>query len=625
MAGLPELREIYKKKGQSFIDDLLNSYVVISEKLAGTRFYFQKSTNSQFEYYSRDERRPINLIDRTLVKYYENPISRVENLSEVVKDEIPDNWRFGFEYFYNNSPGIIEYDNTPKSGLILTHIVIKNPAGKTLKVIGDARVLSDWANVLGVDKPPIIFKGNLSENQKNEIGKFISTPSSDLRGIYGTDSFMKYFLKTIDENIEKTTLNNNLQKPIDSIIFKFDRGGKSKTVSAKFVDPWTKELKTKEDVKVPSDSYSLVIVDLMEFVESRGLKDAIISKKSDERYLELMSNIFNDYVYSRGDRISEVDFDTPSFAKCEQFQLNQESIVNGKTREYLKRNPKLVELFKVILSSFRKVRKNTNYILTERIIKDFNKIVTKIKEMTAPVGTDAFMTFSDYIKQKDLNESMYSSEKLIKVKPIEIIKEEVEEVKEIEPISTPKIEVVNLNSEEVLNNDQPGKTKVMVHSDSFQPFTIDDEKRLHDAYMSNSLPIYILVVNEDSDTIDSDLQLEMIESFVEANHWVTGFRKIEEHSLVEVYNACRPKYEPMIWAADESKANVVSEQIEKYSNLGKIYKVDSIVLPPKRDLESKIISAIEIDDKNTFEELVPECMYKYYETLLDQFGASAND
>ena len=40
--------------------------------------------------------------------------------------EIPDNWRFSFQYFVNKSPVNIVYDNLPTNNLVLTHILVKN-------------------------------------------------------------------------------------------------------------------------------------------------------------------------------------------------------------------------------------------------------------------------------------------------------------------------------------------------------------------------------------------------------------------------------------------------------------------------------------------------------------------
>jgi hypothetical protein len=297
----------------------------------------------------------------------------------------------------------------------------------------------------------------------------------------------------IDDSIEKTTLNNSLDKPIDSIIFKFDRGGKEKVVCAKYVDPWAKEINaSNESNKTTNDSYSLVLVDLMEFIEDRGLNDLLVSKKSDERYLELVSNIFNDYVKKKGNDIKNIDFETSEFAKSPEFNINTETITNSKTKEILENNPELSDLFKIMLGSFRKIRKNTNYILTERIIRDFNKIVEKIKTMTSPVGSESFMTFSDYLKQKELNENIYHTEKYIKI--VEEKKEEIEEPKEDgeeieeepndseenpeeEPEKDPStgVKIANKKNPYHLNFDSPGKKKVLVYGNSFEPFSYSDE------------------------------------------------------------------------------------------------------------------------------------------------------
>ena len=103
MAGISHLQEIFKKKGKDFINRLFDSYVTVNEKLDASAFGIEKDpVSGAVLYYKRNTDAPISKIDRTLMRYYETPISHFDGLSEEVKTKIPPGWRFGFEYFVNH-------------------------------------------------------------------------------------------------------------------------------------------------------------------------------------------------------------------------------------------------------------------------------------------------------------------------------------------------------------------------------------------------------------------------------------------------------------------------------------------------------------------------------------------
>jgi hypothetical protein len=111
MSGITHLYELYNKKGKDFVDNLLNSYVTINEKIDGSAFIFERDEESgKFKFYKRDQRNPITLVDRTLMKYYEKPIQYIESLPPHIIQRIPRGWRFGLEYLSTVNPVEIVYD-----------------------------------------------------------------------------------------------------------------------------------------------------------------------------------------------------------------------------------------------------------------------------------------------------------------------------------------------------------------------------------------------------------------------------------------------------------------------------------------------------------------------------------
>ena len=409
---MKELTQIYKNAGKQFIDDLFKDYLIVSEKLSGSSFSFEK-VGDGITFYKGGNQRPINLIDRTIMVYYEKPIHYIRSVVSKNLSSVPENWKFCFQYFVNSQPGVITYDKLPKNNLVLTHIQVMTPAGKIIKVIEDPRVIQDWSSALGVTPLIPIFKGYLTDDQKKKIKEFISTPKEDQLEIFKTNSFAQHLLKILNPSIQSTTLQDSLEKPIESIVFKFYKSGTKQVVAAKLIDPYTVNLmKEKEPIdlrKAPADINEIILLDLLAFIEERGIKKhEILSSTEDTRYIELVSNIFNDYVTKRGKDITKVDIEKADFAKGEEFDLNLELIPSQRTKDILTNNPKLKDLFKIILGSLRKKRNadRAGNIMTPSVIDDFNKMISNVLDVIQIEDDGKFKTFDDYLKIKSTNESL---------------------------------------------------------------------------------------------------------------------------------------------------------------------------------------------------------------------------
>ena len=412
---MKELSDIYKERGKQFIEDLFKDFLVVSEKLAGSSFAFEKKGNS-IEFYKGSGDRPINMIDRTLMMYYEKPIQYIKNVSSTMMASIPENWRFCFQYFVHNQPNVITYDKIPSNHLVLTHIKVMSPNGKLIKIIEDPRVIKDWSSAIGVTPLLPIFKGYLTTEQKEKLKTFIETPKEDQREIFQTSSFAEYLIRTLNPNIDSTILHDDLKKPIDSIIFRFYKPGTSQSFSAKMIDPYTINLmKDKEPIdlkKQPADINEILLLDLLAFIEERGLKKhEVLNSTPDERYIELVSNIFNDYIIRKGSDIKNIDIEKADFAKGDEFNLNIDLIPGQMTRNYLQGNETLQNLFKIMLGSLRKKRNpdKAGNIMTPSVINDFNQMVDKINDVVEVQDDGKFKTFDDYLKIKSTNESLLAT------------------------------------------------------------------------------------------------------------------------------------------------------------------------------------------------------------------------
>ena len=459
---MKELTNIYKEAGQQFVDDLFKDYLLVTEKLSGSTVSFERH-GDELKFFKGSNKQPINLVDRTLMMYYEPAIQYILSQTEKRLEDLPEYWRFCFQYFIHNQPGAIKYDNLPKNGLILTHIQIRNAKGKIAKVIEDPRVLRDWASAFDVTPLIPIFSGYLKEEQKRKIRGFLSTPKEDQLEVFGTGSFAKYLITCLNPTITQTTLQNNLDKPIDSIIFKFFKQGTNQIFTAKMIDPYTEALmKDKEPVdlrRAPADINEILLLDILAFIEERGLRGGeLLTATSQERYLELMSNLFNDYITKRGVDLQKLDIERADFAKGPEFNLNLDLIKNSRTREILQKSPKLQNLYKIMVGSLRKKR-NPNRIgavMTASVIEDFNKLVNKISDTINKETDGKFKTFGDYlnnkvteeIDHKDLEELVVEEKvlninKFIHLGKVNINENKNNEVKHLKNYNNFKKEIIN--------------------------------------------------------------------------------------------------------------------------------------------------------------------------------------
>jgi len=147
--ALQNLRTYYQSSNINDFVSLLDIPCVVSEKIQASSFHV-KRTKTGFEYFKSGSKNSMDRVDRTMVKYYESGIKYFSTILKELTEDMPLDWKFGFDYMLDNKTVDIEYDALPKNHLILTHIQILKPNDLTQvkKVIRD----------LGKDKAAAIKK-----------------------------------------------------------------------------------------------------------------------------------------------------------------------------------------------------------------------------------------------------------------------------------------------------------------------------------------------------------------------------------------------------------------------------------------------------------------------------------
>jgi len=285
---------------------------------------------------------------------------------------MPKKWYFVFEYFPDDQPANIKYDRIPKNNLILTGIC------KNKKFDYKIEELIEFSNLFGTDYLPVIFKGKLSEKQKEAIKYFLNTSQEDLEYVFGERNFAFFFYKLLNPlNDNSFLMNSEFQDNMEKIIIMVD----GITQGFEILNPLYNRMSINNTTEF-AEVYSLILLNFMDFCQLIELKDIPLKGvKRDLVYINLISSLFNMYMKDTIDDIKEFEISVPKFFNKDKFKINKELISNKLTKEYIEESDKIEYVFKVILGSFKSRRKKTIGILNDNSLNLLNKLVDDISEI----------------------------------------------------------------------------------------------------------------------------------------------------------------------------------------------------------------------------------------------------
>ena len=612
MAGLTHLSEILIKRGKDFVKNLLTKNTTVSEKLDGSNFNVKKIRNG-FEYYKRDGRTPINVIDRTLSIYNEKPIQHFENLPRSVISEIPDGMYFSLEYFPRKKTVEIEYDSIPKSGLVLESVMDKNQ-----NFVYEKDELDKWADLLKVERVPIIFQGFLTENQRKEILSFISTPFDDLIRNFETQSFSRFIIQLLNPEMKSSFFKSSIDDLIEGVVFNFK--GDEDTILAKLVDPsftlMAKE-KAKSRVKTPNDIYGMIVSDISDFINTVDLSIYKLSGTDfSVRYIDLMSQLFLDYFNEKGEDFKDIDMKLPEFLNRPEHSVNIKAIPYKNISEIVKMNKNYAELYKIFIATFRKKKKRAVGYFTREFIGIFNNIVDKLHDYIN-VGINE-------ISMEDINTFILYNEDEEVLQEYNVI-EENQEYTIIEIPTELHEDIKNENKNELITT--PAGTPINVIVGRFQPIHkghISISKFLKEANGYDS--IYVTIRGEKPNIkspISLETQKEIFKVVEENEDCVINFMQTNRVILNEIFTLLRKDgYEPMSLGAGDDRVEAYREQlnfmIEKRNNMMNVNEDFSIIQIPRNIIKvsgTSVRESIISDDQLTFNKQMPEYLHIFYDKI----------
>lgn len=342
---------------------------------------------------------PLNFVDLAVQKFYNKAYNYFKNLPEYITELLNTNWWFCFEYFPDENPSHVEYNRVPKNNLILTCIV------KGKRYVYDFDEINEYSKLFEIDPLPVIFKGKLSAKQLEVIELYLNTKEDDLKYVFGEENFAYFFYKILNPKIESSFLmdsefNNNLEK----FIIKIDNNSK---YSFEILNPLYRKMELNNDTQY-TNIYTLILIKFMEHFQLIDLKTLNLnSVTKEELYIELICEIFNDFILKSEDEIISWNIHIPSFFKEDKFKINTDLIDNEETKILIKSNEKIEYIFKCCLGSFNKKRKKAIGYFTDNTLDLFNNTVKTINSLIDDIlkinleyslNKDDLKNFKDYFK-----------------------------------------------------------------------------------------------------------------------------------------------------------------------------------------------------------------------------------
>ena len=657
MAGIKHLSEIYKKQGAQFLDDLFGKELTVSEKLNGMSFSFEKSIfDGSLSFYKRDQVNPISKIDRVLMKYYESPISHIQELPALTLDEIPSGWRFGMEFFINPSPVLVSYQRVPKNGLVLTHIVVKNQFGDVERTIVEKEELDYWADLLGVETPPIIFQGKLSDEQKVAINDFVNSPHDNLKKDHGTESFAKYLVTILNPELNKTFLNDSLEEPIEGVVFRFGSiDGTGESFTAKILDPVFEDITRQNNVKkvsyFPSDIYGITILEVMNYILDKGVDSfAFTGEDPQDKYISFVCSVFNSFTDEYGEKYLGLDFQEPQFLKQEGFESNHDLIQDEKTRSLITDDESYESLFKLILSAFRKIKKRPGGFFTQGAIEQFNLLVKEISEYlnnNSIVVESIIPTFDQFrkvkkpfIPQEEEDEEDIEDE-VEEIPRAEIIEEPVED-----PIEEPEIEIEDdpIGDEVVLDPEVIDQIKIALGQNEpisqksveddvrkvnivigkFQPFNNGHLKMIKKANQNNGLPVAVFVIKPGPHSFIDDQTMDKMMGIVsnDLSDVIDSIHYVDDDLLSTAVQTLGEKYEPKTLTVGKKRLDNYLLQTRSLKKRKKLNPAFQIQTSPEWINSVDVSKTIQEKNYMEFKKNVPKSLSGLWEELTRCYDSS---
>ena len=582
--GLNTIASVLEKKGQEYVDRFLTERVVVTEKLDTYRVLFEKR-DGKLVFFKKDNTE-LNLVERTLTNIWEDVI--IELSTSLNNINIQEGLRFGIAYTPVEKPIRLSYNNIPK--YVLTDVTVRKN-GKVTEVL-DYNSVNEWSIVMGIGRPPIIFDGVLSEQQKTSLLEYANGQFDQKFG-----SFSSFITSTLGQ-----TYSN--EDVIEGIIIKGDND------LVQLVSPEFNIINEMyEKVEQSRDFYDIILTNLSSFM-NRYSMPVLEGSTPDEVYLEITSDIFNRFCEEYPNLMESVQ---PSYLTPPAYgyygTLNTLLIKNKKTLSILEHGGNVYEaLFRVIVSSLRKPKKEYG-LLSESVVSKFNTYVSIIQNVV-------------YNNSQVNPEPLLESDRNVVIK--EMKRREYTDIDNMRVIAS-----IQKAFEPAILDVTKGQTRAVVYITSCQPFTQSQLDNIESINRTWKCPVILASVSNkrhargDNFHFSDELVLAQLKAIASAyKQIVPSYFMVDSWSLSEIFEFCRPHYEPLAVITDTGKKSQYAIQlffedevmggrigVEQDFNIGEMENKDALYA--YRAIEDKMVVK--------FKDHTPSPIWGLFDTMISEY------
>jgi cytidyltransferase-like protein len=591
MAGIKHLKQIHDRKGEEFLNNLLNNYVIINEHIDGNFFGVKKNqSNDRFKYFKKTGE--ITYVDRMLMKFYNPAVSHFESMPDDKRNRIPSNFYFGFQFVSGKDGGKSKYSRLPKNNLVLSYIHRLDESGNPIETLQTKADLEKWAYYLGVEPPPIIFEGKLDDEQKSAILEFVYSPKSKLEERFQTESFSKYILKVLNPDVSDETIKSGLTGDVGGIVFRFydenDENSKANAFLAKLIDPIFIEASgdnVESEKNQTNDYIWLILIDLMNHFELYNEDDLIKmcqgSEDYDSKYISIINQAFKDFIKEYSFKYDGLELDTPEYLNLPEFEMDFNLMQDEDLKNLLNGNKTYCEIYRILSNFFRKTRKkSSSSFFTPDLIVQLNLIVKKIKRVVVgeAVYEGLFPSFGEFVGS-DPGDNAYIGEYEWYNK---------EKGKKVDS------EDVNI----IIGSFQPPHNG---HIKSIEALKEKNGKR--------AVLVALYSGNRKSPFSDKAIRVMLEKLQQEMTELIADVKVIGSNSIKDIMKELRPNYNPILWGTGEKRIKDHLLEYEYIKNRNVPLRVSEdfklIQLPNYLDSQ-RVRDSIQSGDFNSFKDMVPK-------------------
>jgi hypothetical protein len=482
--------------------------------------------------------------------------------------------------------------------------------GNIQETVQDKGQLDGWADFLNIERPPIVFQGNLSDDQKQQILDFVFAPFEELANRFKTESFTRYIMSVLNPNAQTTFLRDALDKDIEGLVFRFydpSQAGEDSVFLAKLVDPVFQhqaKQKAQDRVQKKSDDYIWIIaIDLMNFIERYSTKELdqieLAGSNYEERYISLINSVYLDFIAEFGEKYADLDIQIPEFLTREEFGVNFNLVNNDQVIRLIQKNSNFKEIYRILLNIFRKKKiKVGSTLFTKQMKANLNAQIDKINSviMKDNILENYFPTFSEFVGQD--SEPGYFETFV-----------------------------------EVPENDRSSKRVNLIMSD-FQPIHSGHIKFAQRLNEENGFPCVMICINDGSTSKTRPISRNTLDSCLKKitaqNPIFAGHKFVQDGEIESVLGAIKPEFEPVSLAATKSRVKDLAMQLElaKKRSRNLNFKKDFTLVEIPSPLNKEVImDSIRSGNYASFKENTPSSIHSEFfnlnRDLLEKVNESA--